>query len=149
MPGHEPMPLQINDARVLYPVTRTRIDNVPETIEREYTAALKYRNSDPNACAVYIGRALDRICRYENVEGKRLIEKLRNLVRTKNLPQQLDTMADQLRELRNIGAHADEDDEVTAEDAPIMLDFLEALLEYLYVAPTKIAKVQARLRKTT
>ena len=144
--GHRPV--RTTNAKVLYPVPKAHLDNVPETIEKEYRAALKYQNRDPNACAVYVGRALDRICRHEKVEGKRLIEKLRNLVREKNLPIQLGIMADQLRELRNIGAHADEDDVVTEEDAPVMLYFLEALLEYLYIAPTKIARVQARLKKT-
>ncbi len=57
-------------------------------------------------------------------------------------------MAHQIRQIRNLGAHADEDDEVTGADVPIMLDFLEAILEYLYVAPAKIAAVQVRLKKT-
>lgn len=139
----------MGSAKVLYPVSRTGLDNVPEAIEKEYRAALKYLTSDPNACAVYIGRALDRVCRQENIKGKRLIDKLTNLVTEKKLSEQLGTMVDQLRKFRNIGAHADEEAEVTAEDAPVMLDFLEALLEYLYVAPTKIANVQARLKKTT
>lgn len=55
-------------------------------------------------------------------------------------------MADQLKQLRNLGAHAD-DDEITEEDVPIIIGFLEIILEYLYVAPAKIAAVQARLKK--
>lgn len=59
-------------------------------------------------------------------------------------------MTHQIRQIRNLGAHADEDDdEVTEADAPLMLDFLTAILEYLYVAPAKIAAVQSRLNKTT
>ena len=132
---------------ILYPA-KTELINLPEAVEKEYKGALKYQKSDPNACAVYVGRALDSLCRHENVPGKRLVEKLQNLITAKNLPAQLGTMADHLRELRNIGAHADGDDEVTMKDAPIMLDFLEAILEYLYVAPAKIAAVQDRLKKT-
>lgn len=45
-----------------------------------------------------------------------------------------------------MGAH-DAEDTVTEEDVPIILDFLEAILEYLYVAPAKIAAVQARQKK--
>ena len=38
-------------------------------------------------------------------------------------------------------------DDVTEEDVPIILDFLEAILEYLYVAPAKVAALQVRLTK--
>jgi uncharacterized protein DUF4145 len=134
--------------QVLYPVPRAHLDNVPAAIEKEYRSARKYQNSDPNACAVYIGRTLDKICQHEKVKGNRLIDKLDNLIKEKNLPEQLGTMAHQIRQIRNLGAHANEEDEVTEADAPIMLDFLEAILEYLYVAPAKIFAVQARLKKT-
>lgn len=145
MPDHAPIR---RDPQVLYPVPRAHLDNVPAAIEKEYRSAHKYKNRDPNACAVYIGRALDKICQHEKVTGNRLIDKLNNLIAKKNLPDQLGTMAHQIRQIRNMGAHADGDDEVTEADAPIMLDFLEAILEYLYVAPAKIAAVQARLAKT-
>lgn len=45
-------------------------------------------------------------------------------------------MADQIRLIRNFGAHADAGYSVTREDIPVMLDFLDAILEYLYIAPT-------------
>jgi hypothetical protein len=47
-----------------------------------------------------------------------------------------------VKELRNLGAH-DAEDEITEADVPIILDFLEAILEYLYVAPARVAAVQA------
>jgi hypothetical protein len=55
-------------------------------------------------------------------------------------------MALHLKELRNLGAH-DAEDEVTQEDVPIIVDFLKAILEYLYIAPAKIEAVRARLNK--
>ena len=55
-------------------------------------------------------------------------------------------MAHQIRLICNIGAH-DAEDDVTEEDVPIILDFLEAILEYLYIAHAKIEALQARLAK--
>jgi hypothetical protein len=55
--------------------------------------------------------------------------------------------AHQLRKIRNFGAHNAEYD-LTEEDVPVILDFIEVILEYLYIAPAKIAAVQARLKKT-
>jgi hypothetical protein len=43
-----------------------------------------------------------------------------------------------------MGAHAMEE-KVTQEDVPVMLYFVEAILEYLYVAPATIEAVQTRL----
>lgn len=136
-------------AQVLYPPIKAQLEHIPGSIEKQYRSAQKYVQRDPNACAVYIGRALDKICQHEKADGKRLIDKLDSLISKKNLPQQLGIMAHQIRQIRNLGAHADEnDDEVTEADTPVMLDFLEAILEYLYIAPAKIAGVQARLKKT-
>jgi hypothetical protein len=93
--GHGPV--RTKNVQALYPVPRAHLDNVPASIEKEYKSAHKYKNSDPNACAVYIGRALDKICQHEKVKGNRLIDKLDNLIKEKNLPEQLGTMAHQIR----------------------------------------------------
>ncbi len=117
---------------------------VPQAIRKAYEAALKVKNVEPNAFAVLVGRALEIMCKCENVQSRVLAEKLRNLGDSGRIPQVLAQMALQLKQLRNLGAHVAED-EVKEEDVPIILEFVEAILEYLYVAPEKIAKVQARL----
>ena len=134
---------------ILYPGARTSISltkNVLKAIEKEYKFALKYVNNDPNACVVYIGRTLDEICNHEKVKEGRLVERLNQLIKLKNLPEPLAAMSHQIRLIRNMGAHSDGKHEVTEEDVPIVLDFLEAILEYLYVAPAKLAAIQARLK---
>ncbi len=110
-------------------------------------AALKVQDIEPSACAVLVGRTLEAVSNYEKATGKTLSDKLNNLVSSDRIPKTLGEMAHQLRQIRNLGAH-DAEDEVTEEDVPIILDFLEAILEYLYVAPAKIAAVQARLKRT-
>jgi Domain of unknown function (DUF4145) len=135
---------------ILYPgakPAKTPLTNLPETIEKKYQAALKVQDIEPSACAVLVGRTLEAVCNYEKATGKTLSDKVNNLVNSDRIPTTLAEMAHQLRQIRNFGAH-DADDEVTEEDVPIILDFLEAILEYLYVAPAKIAAVQARLKKT-
>src|SRR6266566_4036258 len=117
---------------VLYP-GKTPLTNLPKTIEKKYLEALKVRDIQPSACAVLAGRTLS--------------DKLNNLMGSDRIPKTLAEMAHQLRQIRNLGAH-DADDEVTGEDASIMMDFLDTILEYLYVAPAKVAAVKARLRKT-
>ena len=105
-------------------------------------------NIEPNSFAVQMGRTLEAVCNYEKAAGKTLSDRLNNLVSSGRIPPTLAQMAQQLRQIRNLGAH-DVDDEVSEQDVPIILDFVEAVLEYLYVAPAKIAAVQARLNKTS
>lgn len=136
---------------ILYPEdkpVKAPLTDLPEMIEKKYLATLKMQNVEPSACAVLAGRALEAICNYEKATGKTLSDKLNNLVGSDRIPRTLAEMAHQLRQIRNLGAH-DAEDEVTEEDVPLILDFLEAILEYLYIAPAKIAAVQRRLKKTS
>jgi hypothetical protein len=146
--GVEPVTSETN---ILYPSVRGPISlkNVPKAIEKEYMSALKYQSGDPNACALYVGRTLDEVCNYEKIKDARLVERLNELIKSKNLPAPLATMAHKIRHIRNLGAHADGKNEVTEEDVPIILDFVELILEYLYVAPAKITYLQERLNRQT
>ncbi len=133
--------------KFLYPANRPELPNLPVKIEEAYKAALKVQKIEPNACAVLVGRTLEAACNHEKAPGKRLADKLTYLANAGRIPKTLAEMAHHLKELRNLGAH-DAEDSVTEEDVPIILDFLEAILEYLYVAPAKVTAVQARLKKT-
>ncbi len=130
---------------VLYPSFKTSLINLPEKVERRFSSALRVQHVEPNAFAVMVGKTLEAVCNHEKIEGKTLSDKLNKLATSGRIPLILAQMAQQLRQIRNLGAH-DAEDEITDEDVPIILDFLEAILEYLYVAPAKIAAVQARLK---
>ncbi len=145
------MELVSSETLILYPgakTAKTPLTTLPEMIEKKYLAALKVQYIEPSACAVLVGRTLEAVCNYEKATGKRLSDKVNNLANSNRIPRTLAEMAHQLRQIRNFGAH-DAEDEVTEEDVPIILDFLDAILEYLYVAPAKIAAVQARLKKSS
>lgn len=132
----------------LYPVSEAPLTNLPQNIEKAYLASIKVKNIEPNACAVLVGRTLEAACNHEQAQGRTLAQKLNYLAQNGRIPNTLVEMARQLKELRNLGAH-DAEDEVTEEDVPVILDFLEAILEYLYVAPAKIEAVRARLTRST
>jgi ribosomal protein S15P/S13E len=131
------------------PIIHSEIsDEVPSEISSEYESALKIRDISPPACAVLIRRTLEVICQYEKATGKDLNAKIHALAASRRIPQTLADMANLTRQIGNLGAHVDPNDKVTRSDVTTMIDFLEAILEYLYVAPAKIAAVQKRLSKT-
>jgi hypothetical protein len=135
------------DYKILYPATKTASDSLPSAVKKVFEKALNVKD-EPNSFALLAGQTLESACRYEKAQGKNLAQKLDYLVQKDRIPKTLADMAKPVRLLRNLAAHDDED-EVTEEDVPIILEFLEAILEYLYVAPAKIKAVEARLRKKT
>ena len=90
------------------------------------------------------GLTLEAVCQHEQAKGSSLSERLNHLVTSERIPKTLAEMAHHLRQLRDIGAHLTEE-EILPEDVPVIMDFVEAILEYLYVAPAKIRAVQDRL----
>ncbi len=132
--------------KVLYPLDETiETSPLPYKVGQAYQAALKVQKVEPNAFAVLVGRTIEVICYQEKASGKVLADKIKNLADTGRIPQVLADMAKQLKQLRNLGAHADSEDEITKEDVPTIREFIDAILEYLYIAPNKIKKLEERL----
>jgi len=134
---------------ILYPEPKTRflLTNLPKAIEAEYRLVLKQQDFDPTACVVMAGRTLDVVCTHEKATGKKLWDKLNNLAESGRISKPIADMAHQIRQIRNLGAHGLED-KVTEEDVPIILEFLEVFLLYLYVIPEKITLIQEKHKKT-
>ncbi|HYU77272.1 MAG TPA: DUF4145 domain-containing protein [Ktedonobacteraceae bacterium] len=131
---------------LLYPVTQALVASLPASIGSMYQETLRVEKHSPRACAVMAGLTLEAICQYEQARGSFLSERLNHLVASERIPKTLAEMAHQLRQLRNMGAHFTEE-EILPEDVPVIIDFVEAILEYLYVAPAKIRAVQERLSR--
>lgn len=129
---------------LLYPVPRMLDAVLPPHIGRNYQEVLRVEKHSPRACAVMAGLTLEAICEHEQARGSSLAERLNHLVKAQRIPGTLAEMAHHLRHLRNMGAHLTEE-EILPEDVPVIIDFVEAILEYLYVAPAKIRAVQERL----
>jgi hypothetical protein len=136
------------EARVerLYPAPPS-YEGIPEAVASEYRRAQRVR-SEPVFYAVGIRRTLEALCAERGVQGRSLFERIEKLAASGGLPETFAEMATVLRRFGNLGAHVGED-ELTDEDAPVLGEFADAILEYLYRAPAKVAAVQAALEKRT
>ncbi len=139
MPPKEP-----EDVTILYPTGRTRPPKLPIEIAKEYEATLKVRKISSNACAVLARRTLEAICKQQGATGGSLFQQLDSLLKSASIPPLLADIAHLGRQIGNLGAHFGKG-EATDEDVDVMLDFLETILEYLYVIPAKVASVKSRL----
>ncbi len=143
------MPVDEEEITILYPVPKTRkhLTNLPKVIKKEYEETLKVKDSSIVAAAVLARRTLEAIFTQENAAGRTLEDKVNNLIHTDRIPPLVADLAHLGRKIGNLGAHFNKE-EVTEEDISVMLDFLETILEYLYVLPAKVAEVKERLNMT-
>lgn len=131
---------------VLYPVPPADLDGLPKDVAKAYKAARAVRMINPNAFAVLLGRVLDLICLDRHAGGGTLSEQLKDLANKGEIPGPLAEMANQLRFLRNVGAHATLG-ELTNAEVPILDDLCGAILEYVYTAPHRVRKVAKRIEE--
>lgn len=144
-PGGGSWKTTVGAIRALYPFEKEIPSSLPETIGKMYAEAIKVKALSPSSCAVLVRRTLEAVCQHENATGRTLADKLKNLADTGKISQTLIDIAVHLRQLGNLGAHLDVMDDITIEDVPIILDFIDLFLEYLYIAPAKIQAVKDRL----
>ncbi len=129
---------------VLYPSQNMGPAGLPEKIQRAYDAANKVRNIDVNAYGVLLGRLIELICEDREANGTTLAEKIKDLSDKEEIPVKLFSVANSLRQLRNIGAHASVGN-LTPEETPILDNLCKAILEYVYTAPLLVLQAEKRL----
>jgi hypothetical protein len=119
------------------------IDKVPPEIGRAYVATVAAFNAGlwpaTGACC---RRVLEGVAKHrlgEDSRGRRLVQLLNDLKVKVDLAKPLTSLADALREGGNLGAHFDDlEREPDQAAAGQMLDFLDYLMDYLYVLPAKV-----------
>ena len=117
----------------LYTLKEKELNGLPCEIARAYQSAQRVKTIDSNAYAVLLGRVIELVCIDRGAKGEKLYNKLSYLAEKGEIPDKLADMAHQLRELRNIGAHADLG-ELTSFETPVLDDLCRAILEYVYTA---------------
>jgi hypothetical protein len=128
----------------LFPAPSRTPAALPTQVAKAFEAANRVRNVDPNAFAVLLGRVLDHVCQDRGAAGQSLNDRLNDLAAKGEIPQKLADMAQRLRDLRNVGAHA-ELGELTQAEIPVLDDLCRAILEYVYSAPDLVDRVKRRL----
>ncbi len=132
--------------KIVYPARNRLLNGLPPNIDKAYETALKVSSIDSNAFAVLLGRVLDMVCLDKQATGNTLAARLNCLAQQGDIPPQLADIAHQLRQLRNIGAHADLG-ELTPSEIPVLAGLCRAILEYVYTAPQLLEEAEQRLQK--
>ena len=120
--------------------------SVPSPIRAIYAEASRIRHLAPNAFAVQIRRALEALCDDRCAEGRTLFAQLKDLAKKNEIPSILVELTDVLRLLGNVGAHSGTQGVHDLQTRQID-EFFRVLVEYVYVAPNKLAAFRKRLGK--
>jgi hypothetical protein len=117
---------------------------IPGRILTLYEEIWPLRHRAPAAFVGQARRLLEFVCEDQNASGRTLFDKLTHLVSQGILPGYFKNITDLLRVVGNMGAHASATD-LSIWDAELIDDFFRSVVEYLYVAPAKIKRMQERL----
>jgi hypothetical protein len=109
-------------------------------------ARLCYKAKAYAASVVMSGRTLEGVCKYHATKNENLALGLKELKEKGIIDDRLFKWGEELRKHRNIGAHAT-DEKISKEDARDLLDFVNAICEYVFVLTEKFNKFMGRKSK--
>lgn len=132
--------------QILYPLDRGMPAGLPDAISKAYDAAQRVKNIEANAFGVLLRRVMEIVCIDRGAQGRNLSQQLQDLAGRGEIPAKLVDVANGIRNLGNVGAHAGVGELTTAE-VSILDDLTRAILEYVYSAPLLAKKAEERLQK--
>ena len=145
-PGDQFEEKQFHVCDLVYPKSGQLHRSVPESIRVVYEEAHRIKAIAPNAFAVQIRRALEAIAEDRGAKKGNLQKRLEDLSEKGEMPPVLSDASDVLRTLGNIGAHG-----ITESVHPLQAvaidDFFRVIVEYVYVAPSKLAEFKERMKR--
>jgi len=118
---------------------------VPKNILKIYEEVWPLRHKAPSAFVGQVRRLLEFICVDKKASGKNLYAKLKDLIDKDVFPGYFENITDLLRKIGNIGVHAS-DENVDIWDAELIDDFFRFVVEYTYIAPAKIKRLNERIK---
>ena len=120
---------------------------IPEIVRDSLDEAQKcYHAKAYSVCAVMCGCAPEGLCRISETKSKNIAGGLKELLERKIIDDRLFQWGEALRKQRNLGAHAT-GEKITKEDARDLLDFANAICEYIFVLSDKFEKFLQRQGK--
>ncbi len=137
----------IRTANYLYPRQKTYSeDYIPKAVRDTYDEASRIVKLSANGYAALARKIIELICVDKEATGHTLFDKIKFLADNHLIPAVLFEMFDNIRFLGNVGVHANSPS-IDHQEALILKEFVEAIIEYTYVAPEKIAKLDKVIKK--
>ena len=135
----------------LYPVASNVIyqkqNMIPHDVLNNFKKAIKLKNQDEESCLIKLRKTIEMICNDKKAEGDSLYPKLSYLFASGLLPKTLKSASTLTRKLGNIGAH-ESDIEIDSTELKIVIELVEYIIQYIYVLPKEIEKIENKFNLT-
>jgi hypothetical protein len=142
--GDQTVPEHFDKCELVFPRPSRVSIAVPREIAAIYEEAIRIKELAPNAFAVQIRRALEALASDKGIKKGTLQVQLNQLVKNGDIPPNLARASDLLRTLGNVGAHASSQS-VHPLLAHTIDEFFRAVIEYVYVAPKRLADFEEQM----
>lgn len=133
---------------VLFPINNIDSGAIPPKIKEAFESALKTKNIDKNICLIALRRTLELILKEKGATKWGLKDKIEEIAQKGLLPDALKEASSLTKILGDSAAH-DNDLEIEQYDVDSMAEFVEFIIEYLYIIPDKINAYKERLGSKT
>jgi hypothetical protein len=135
--------------QIFPPKDKRMSHSIPEQIQKAFQeAAICYKSKSHTAAAIMCRKALEGICNDHNVKSGNLAARVKDLKVQGIIDNRLYEWAEALRIFGNEAAH-DVNVTVSRRDAKDILEFTEALLEYIYTYRDKFQRFMNRRKQNS
>lgn len=146
---------RIDREEIIYPHSPNR-ENLPEEIPEKYrlefSEAFRILKESPKASAAISRRILQTILREDyGIKCRTLAEEIDQFIEKRGIPSYITEAIDAPRNIGNFAAHTSQDKntgtivDVEPGEAEWLLDILEALFDFTFVQPDRIAERRKKL----
>ncbi|MGB7606101.1 MAG: DUF4145 domain-containing protein [Lutisporaceae bacterium] len=137
-----------SNERILYPINSIDSGSIPLKVKEAYEAALKTKGIDKNLCLMALRRTLELILKDKGATKWGLKDKIEEIAKKGLLPDTLKEASSLTKILGDSAAH-DKELDIDQHDVESMAEFIEFIIEYLYIVPDKINTYKERLSSKT
>lgn len=127
-----------------YEWNRISRSSIPSKVKEAFEAALKTKGIDKNICLMALRRTLELILKDKGATKWGLKDKIEEIAEKGLLPDTLKEASSLTKILGDSAAH-DKELEIDQHDVESMAEFVEYIIEYLYIVPDKINTYKERL----
>lgn len=136
------------EEKILFPINSLDSNAIPKPIKAAFEATIKSRNIDTNVCLMSLRRTLELILVDKGATKWGLKDKIEEIASKGILPETLKEASSLAKKLGDSAAHGKEIDiEADSHDVNSLIEFVEYIIEYLYVLPYKMDRFKKRMNE--
>lgn len=136
-----------HDTKIMFPVNQLSSDKgIPDKVKKAYEAALKVKNIDMNICLIALRRTLELLLKDQGATSWGLKSMIEEVAGKGVLPDSLKEASSLTKMLGDTAAH-DKEMEISQHDVESMSEFVNYIIEYIYVVPQKISAYKENIKK--